>query len=133
MTIATQAQAKFLYYLSEIGLITGIAGILNGKIGLGAGVCIGSYLAQNYWRDPQYDWRRVIDMAWLQVLIWSHLWYVRQSHVVIPYIGIQSLGVLCYIAGWQHLKRGNLWRATLYHGAVHLCANGSLMLYYSVG
>jgi hypothetical protein len=131
--IATPAQARLLYYLSEMGFITGTAGILNGKVGLGAGVCVGSYLAQNYWRDPQYDWRRIVDMAWIQLLIWSHLWYVCRSQVLVPYLGIQSLGVLFYAVSWYHLKRGQLWRATLYHGAVHLCANGSLMLYYSVG
>jgi hypothetical protein len=129
--IATPSQAKLLYYLSALGLLTGTAGIVNGKFGLGAGVCVGSYFAQNYWRDPQYGWRRNVDMAWLQVLIWSHLWYVSQSQVLVPYLEIQSLGVLFYALSWYHLKKGELWHATVYHGAVHLCANGSLLLYYS--
>ena len=125
MTIATPSQARLLYYRSALGLLTGTAGIVNGKFGLGAGVCLGSYLVQHDWRD------RIADIVWLQVLIWSHLWYVSQSQVLVPYLEMQALGVLFYALSWWHLKRGELWRAMLYHEAVHLCVNGSLLVYYS--
>jgi hypothetical protein len=131
--IATQTQAKILFYLSWLGLLSGSVGTFNGKPALGLGVCVGSFLAQNYWRDPQYDWRRLVDMAWLQVLIWSHLWYVCQSPIMVPYLGIQTMGVLCYAVSWHHLKQNNMWRATLCHAGVHLCANGSLLLFYIAG
>lgn len=42
----------------------------------GTGVLIGAAFASNYWRKPKFGWRRTIDMMiWVQILLWSHLFY----------------------------------------------------------
>ena len=128
--IASPSQAKFLYYMSWLGLPVGILGILNNKRGLGSCVCVGSFIAQNYWKSPKYDWWRILDILWIQFLIWSHAWHVFGTHVMIPYYSIQLLGVGFYVISWHQVKKKNMWKATLCHGMVHVCADVSLFLFY---
>jgi len=131
--VVPRAQALLMYHLSWIGFFTGLVGCYSDKIGLGLGTCVGSLIAQNYWRDPVYGWRRNLDIVWIQLLIWTHAWHVLRSDnspVMLQYVVIQMLGALLYAASWQCQRRGVIWAATFAHGAVHLCANGSLLIYY---
>ena len=123
-------QVKVLYDLSKLGLLTGTIGILCGFPGLGTGVCIGSVFAQLYWADPVYGWRRTLDMAWVQLLIWSHLWAVWGTPAHAIYLAIQALGVAFYAGSWVLQTSG--WTRTSIgcHAAVHLCANLSLLFFY---
>lgn len=126
-TIVPLSHALVLYHISRLSIITGVVGISYGKPVLGTGVLIGSALAQNYWRYPIYGWRRTLDIAWVQLLIWSHLWYVWPMPM---YVAIQAMGVAFYGVSWYYQKKGMFWTSTMYHGLIHLCANGSLLLYY---
>ena len=130
--IITTEQAAFLFRLSWLGLATGLIGIYNGKPGLGLSVCVGALLAMNYWRNPVYGLRRTIDMVWIQYLIWLHAYYVFYSPVKLLYFTIQAHGVVFYCVSWYYLKTNSLWRSTLCHGAVHLCADVSLLLFYTL-
>ena len=128
--IVPKDQANFLFYLSWLGLVTGLVGVFNHTPALGAAVCVGSILAMNYWRHPTYGVRRTIDIAWVQFLIWTHAYYVWNSPTRIVYFTIQAKGVAFYVMGWYYHKRGKLWKSTICHGAVHLCADISLLIYY---
>ena len=129
-TIVPLSHAMVLYHLSCLSLFTGIVGLSYGKPVLGSGVLIGSVLAQNYWRYPTYGWRRTLDIAWVQLLILTHLWYVWATPVSPFYGMIQGLGVVFYGASWYYQQKNLECNATLCHAMVHVCANGSLLLYY---
>jgi hypothetical protein len=128
--ICPSDQARLLYWFSWIGMFTGIVGILNGWHWTGLGVCIGSLFAQMYWTDPTFSWRRTLDISWIQVLIWSHLAMAWYSPAFWKYVIIQLAGVGLFITSWWFVMGGSSWVATLTHAAVHLCANGSLLLLY---
>ena len=115
-----------LYHVSVAAFFTGLAGVYHGKPGLGLITCACSFFSQNHWIDPQYGLRRNIDLAMVQVAIWTHMWYAYSP----LYASIQALGVACYFLSWYHQKRGALWKATLCHTMLHVCANGSVLMYY---
>jgi hypothetical protein len=129
--LAPPDQAQFLYRISLVSMITGLIGIWYGWRWSGISICIGSVLAQVYWSDPTFSLRRTIDMSWLQVLIWSHLWLAWSSPAWWIYVAIQAIGVACYAASWWFIKQQSSWAATLLHGVVHVCANTSLLVLYT--
>lgn len=128
--LVPREQATLLVYLSWLGFITGLVGIAYGWKWYGLAVCVGSVLAQMYWSDPTYSWRRTLDITWVQGLIWLHLIAAWSSSVFWPYMVIQLTGVVAYALSWLFLKQGRTWPSTLAHATVHLCANGSLLLLY---
>jgi hypothetical protein len=124
-------QAKVLYAMSWIGSITGLVGILCGHPYLGAGVCIGAEISRLYWSKPVYkSWRRYLDMGWIQLLIWSHLWIAIASPQVLGYLFIQILGAVAYGISWYFHRIGDRWGSTIFHAILTLCANLSLLVLY---
>lgn len=130
--IATAEQATFLFWTSCIGLTTGFIGIYNGNPGLGISTCVGSLIAMNYWKNPIYGLRRNIDMASVQLLIWLHVYYAFYSPIKLIYFAIQIIGALFYFVSWHYHTPNSLWTSTLCHGATHMCANISLLLFYTL-
>ena len=124
-------QALCLYWASYMGLFSGFIGIYNNHVLLGMGTIIGSFFAQNYWANPKFCWRRNIDMFWIQILIWSHLYSAIYSQRLILYLCIQALGILCYGTSWWFHKIGVSWGSTIFHFLLHLCANSSLIVFYT--
>jgi hypothetical protein len=131
--IATKEQANVLFYLSWLSFVTGATGLYYGKPILGLLVWIGSIFAINYWKNPVYGWRRNIDMLWVQMLIYLHIYYVWNSQVRLTYFLIQLNGGCFYCISWYYHKRNYLWTSTLCHAVVNLSANGSLLVFYIWG
>lgn len=124
-------QAQILYWASYFGLATGLVGIYYNYRLLGLGTMIGSFIAQMYWLKPSFGWRRNLDIFWIQVLIWLHLYKAIYSPSVILYCGIQAFGVLCYAISWWFHKIGVSWGATIFHILLHFCAQSSLLVLYT--
>jgi len=130
--LAPPEQARILYYMSWVGGATGLVGIYYGHYWLGLGTFIGSIFAQLYWQNPTFSCRRTVDMVWLQVLIWTHLWVAAGSPVFLLYAIIQIFGVIAYAISWYLIKQGNnSWGATFFHFLVHLAADTSLLILYT--
>lgn len=128
MQVLPLEQARLLQELSKFGLLSGTVGILSGYPFLGAGVCVGSVIAQTYWANPVYGWWRALDMTWIQMLIWTHLSVVWGTPALPVYATVQGLGVLLYgLSWWYHAVP---WVNAYLHGGVHLCANLSLLYFY---
>ena len=129
--LVSKSQSNVLYWASYTGTLTGLIGILNGYIWLGTGTMIGAMFARNYWIDPRYSWRRTVDISWVQLLIWTHLWAAFSSPQFIPYCVIQLIGSVSYGISWYLHKIGDSWGSTFMHTMVHVCANSSLLLLYT--
>lgn len=128
--ISAPEHARILYWLSLIGLVSGIIGIWRGYMWLGLGVCVGSIIAQMYWSHPTYSWRRTLDIIWIQILIWSHLLVAFNSPVWLAYCIIQMVGAIAYGISWYCISVGEVWASTISHAFMHICANSSLCLLY---
>lgn len=130
MLILPLEQGKFLQRVSTLALFTGGIGILSNHPYLGGGVCLGSIFAQNYWRYPVYGFRRTLDMSWIQLLIWTHLYAVWGSPIFPTYVSMQGMGGLFYVLSWYAHERYHPWVQTLLHAGVHLLANVSVTYFY---
>ena len=126
-----KSHAFFLRSISILAIPTSITGIIYGNPVLGSGVFIGSFLAQNHWNNPSSGWKRNIDMVWVQLLIWSHLYYVLQTPNMNLYYEIQILGALLYMISWYYQKMDRILISTICHASVHLCSNISLLIFYT--
>jgi hypothetical protein len=125
-------QSRIIFYISCISTVTGIIGIYYGHTWLGLTTIIGSLFGQFYWQNPTISLRRILDMAWVQLAIWSHLWFAVGSPVFVTYAIIQFLGSASYGISWYLTKQGNSsWAATFFHSLVHIAANSSLLILYT--
>lgn len=125
--------SKYLCYISLFGLATGIIGCYNNNIGLGSSVCIGTFIAVNYWRNPIYGYRRTMDILYILYLISIHMYYIYYSINRILYYFIQVIGIIFYYLGWYFQKNNNLSLSIISHCCVHLCAHCYSLLYYIYG
>lgn len=124
-------QSTLVQGMSWWGIGTGIQGMLQGNFFLGSGVFVGAMIAFCYWSNPCQGWRRMIDMTWIQLLLWTHFYYALYSPVRTLYFGIQAVGATFYCLGWVFLNRGDTWTATFMHMALTACANLSLNVLYA--
>jgi hypothetical protein len=124
-------QSRAIREMSWWAVGTGLLGISHGKVALGSCVLIGSGIAYMYWSHPTYGWRRNLDMTWIQILLWWHLWAARMSPVRALYYGISAAGAVAYGVSWYCMRRGHMWAAVWGHMLLTACANLSLTVLYS--
>jgi hypothetical protein len=132
--LAPPEHAKLLVRLSQFAFLSGLIGILNGWVWCGLGVCIGSIISQLYWSHPHmFSWRRILDICWVQLLIWTHLAAAWNTAIFIPYLLIQFAGVGFFCLSWNWFQQKRAWESSITHMCVHLCANASICLLYILG
>lgn len=124
-------ESRIIQSMSWWAVGTGLLGISHGKTLAGTGVLIGSAIAATYWSNPTFGLRRTIDMTWVQILLWPHLFYAWWSPVCATYYGISALGALAYAASWVLMRRGDTRGAMYAHMLLTACANLSLTVLYS--
>ena len=124
-------ESRIIQGMSWWAVGTGLLGISHGKTLAGTGVLIGAAIAANYWAYPAFGWRRTIDMAWVQLLLWPHLYYAWWSPVRGAYYGISAAGALAYAASWALMHRGDTRGAMIAHMVLTACANLSLTVLYA--
>jgi hypothetical protein len=128
--ILHHTQYSFLWRLSWLLLSSGMFAIYRGYYDLAAtplGILITSL---NYWRKPDYSWRRYLDIGYVHIgLIYQSI-RAYNSEYCIPYYTILSVGIICYpISVYYHKK--NSWKSTILHGMLHICGNISNFVLYS--
>lgn len=124
-------QSRIVQAMSWWAVGTGILGISHGRVVLGSGVLIGAGIAAAYWAKPTYGWRRNIDMGWVQLLLWSHMWAGLHSPARAAYFAVVALGALSYFASWSCAKAGDSWAAIFLHIVLTACANISSSILYT--
>ena len=127
----TPEHCRIIQGMSWWAVGTGLLGISHGHTAMGTGVLIGSGIAYAYWWRPTYSWRRRLDMTWVQVLLWWHLYAALESPVRIPYYTISAAGAGCYALSWGASMQGWQWTSTVFHMLLTACANLSLTVLYS--
>jgi hypothetical protein len=130
--VISQEHSKYIFYLSFLGFFTGLTGVYYKKPILGSGVCTGSLIALNYWRNPVYGWRRNLDMFWVSTFFVAHLINAWNTPIINTYLLLQGKGIFLYYASWYFQKKNKLGLATICHGGLHVCTNISLLIYYTL-
>jgi hypothetical protein len=127
------AQSNYLWRLSWISLASGIYGLTQGYYDLAA-VPLGVWLTSiNYWRSPDFSWRRYLDITYVHMSLTYQILRSIDAQYRVPYwitlgVGVGFFPIGCYLHGD---KSGCQWPSTLCHGMVHIFANISNFILYS--
>lgn len=124
-------ESRTIQAMSWWAVGTGLLGISHGKTLSGVGVLIGAAFAANYWKRPTFGWRRTLDMAWVQLLLWPHLYYGWWSPARNAYYGISAAGAVFYGISWLLMRAGRTREAMIAHMLLTACANLSLTVLYA--
>lgn len=85
----------------------------------------------NYWRKPDYSWRRYIDISYVSLsLFYQSLRAYNAQHSRLYYVLI-GLGILNYHIGVYHYKKKRYWTSIYYHVALHITMATSNYVLYS--
>jgi len=120
----------FLWRLSWLSLLSCGYAIYRGYYDL---ACVpgGVWLTSiNYWRRPDYSWRRYFDITYVYLSLIYQTMRAYDAEYAIPYYIILAFGVGCFpISLYFHKK--NQWVSTILHGGVHVFGNISNFVLYS--
>lgn len=129
-TILSEEQYTYLYMTSWVSLVSCIYAAHRQHYDLA--VVPGSVFLSsiNYWRYPDYSWRRYADMAVVHAALLYQLVRTRKAEYRFPYYGILSVGLIAYPIGWYSYTAGSYWMSVYMHMVLHIAANlGNLVLY----
>ena len=84
----------------------------------------------NYWRKPDFSWRRYIDMAVVKTALFCQFVVSFRSNRFWSYNLFMSTSVIFYLLGIEYYKRKMYWHSTYSHSMLHVIANiGNIILY----
>jgi hypothetical protein len=69
----------------------------------------------NYWRHPDYSWRRYIDMASVKCSLVYHSYYSHKSKYQRYYIFYNLVAILCYKISIYYYSKNDNWKSTYFH------------------
>lgn len=123
-------QCLFLWGISWLSLGSGLFAIYRGYYDLSI-VPLGVWLTSiNYWRSPDYSWRRYLDIGYVHSALMYQSIRAYRSEYCNAYFTILSFGIICFpISIYFHKK--SPWTSTILHGMVHIFGNISNIVLYS--
>lgn len=123
--------ANILWYVSWLSLASAIYAWRRGHYDLAAvpgGVWITSI---NYWRKPDYSWRRYVDIGYVHAALLYQVLRAHESEYRMVYYPILAIGCMCFPAGVVYHKRSDFQTSTWCHVMVHVLGNVSNVILYS--
>jgi hypothetical protein len=129
--ILCQEQSYCIWQLSFLSLISSLYAIYKGYYDL-ALVPGGIFLTSiNYWRNPDYSWRRILDMTYIKFAVIYQIIRAYQSQYSTLYYMILFISICWYPIGIYFYKKKSFWLSTYSHCILHIIANISNYILYS--
>ena len=123
-------QYGFLYSSSWITLFTSLFGLYR-QFYLDACFPFAVFLTSiNYWRHPDYSWRRYLDMATVKCSLFYQGYYSYRSKYQNYYYFYTVVAILCYKISIYYHHKDN-WKSTYFHSLVHVFANASIVVLFA--
>lgn len=85
----------------------------------------------NYWRKPDYSWRRYCDMVAVQIAFWYHIVRAYQSEYHTIYYITAWTAAGCFPISIYYYKKNMYWHSTYSHSMIHILGNMSHIILYS--
>ena len=85
----------------------------------------------NYWRNPDYSWRRTVDIFYVKTSLFFNIFVAYHTDRFYAYLSIISISILFYLIGIEYYKRKMYWRSTYCHSMLHVIANIANIVLYS--
>lgn len=124
-------QYMLIWRISFLCLFSAFYAAHRGHYDLAAAV-FGVFLTSiNYWRRPDYSWRRYLDMVYVKsAMVYQMARAYRASNATVFYV-VFFTSVCFYPVGIVLYKRGHFWYSTYAHCGLHILANISNFILYS--
>jgi hypothetical protein len=129
--ILTEEQYSNIYNVSFLSLGSSIYALHNRHFALA--LCPGSVFLTsiNYWRKPDYSWRRYLDMCVVKCALSYQLYAAYGSSHMLQYYALTGAAVGFYGLGIYYYKKNLHWHSTYSHCLLHVVANiANVILYY---
>lgn len=121
----------FLWRISWLSLISCAFAVYRGHYDLAfvpGGVWVTSI---NYWRKPDYSWRRHVDVIYVHLGMIYQILRALEAGNRNYYYTVLFLAMIFFSLGVHYYKQKHLWSSTISHGMVHVFGNVSnVILYY---
>ena len=123
-------QYNVLYRSSWIALFTSLFGLYR-QLYVDACIPFAVFLTSiNYWRHPDYSWRRYLDMATVKCSLFYQGYYSYRCKYRKYYYFYTVLAILCYKISIYYHHKDN-WKSTYFHSLVHVFANASIVALFA--
>ena len=124
------AQYKYIYRVSFLSIGSAVYAVYNRYYLLSlcpAGVFLTSI---NYWRKPDYSWRRYLDITYVHLALMYQIYKAYNSQYMMQYYAIMVLAITMYPLSNYYSHKKLYWHSTYAHCALHIVANiGNVVLY----
>ena len=129
--ILPRKQYEYLWYISWLSLCSGVFGLYRGHPFHIAAGPLGVWLTSiNYWRKPDYSWRRYLDIIYVHYALMHQIYYAYYSPYKYPSYFLLSVGVFYYQLGCYYYSKNNYELSAICHGRLHMYANLAGILVY---
>lgn len=124
-------QYNILYGSSWISLFTCLFGLYN-QLYMDACIPFVVFLTSiNYWRHPDYSWRRYLDMAVVNSSLIYQSYYSHKSKYQGYYFFYTLIAITCYKISINYYHKNDYWKSTYFHCLLHIFANISLIYLFA--
>jgi hypothetical protein len=84
----------------------------------------------HYWKNPDYSYRRYLDMVVVKTVLACHIYLARNAQFWKEYYIMLFLACLSYPIGIYYYKKNDHCKSTFFHILVHVIGNiGNIILY----
>lgn len=129
--ILQEDQYRTIYNTSFLSLGSSLYAVYTGCYQLS--VCpLGVFITSiNYWRKPDYSWRRYLDMGVVKCALLCQIYKAYGSRNMYQYYGITTGAIGFYALGVYYYKQKMYWHSTYAHCTLHILANIANLFLYS--
>ena len=126
-------QYSYIYKISFLSFFSSLYAIYRGYYDLALVPGSVFLTSINYWRKPDYSWRRYLDIT----VVFSSIFYLTYwatKHAVTTryyYYACLFIGLCFFMTGIFYKKTNDLWWSTYSHALFHVFGNLSGMILFS--
>jgi hypothetical protein len=124
-------QYNIIYNISYLSLGSCIYAIYNKHYYIS--ICPGGVFLTsiNYWRFPDYSWRRYLDLIYVQLALMYQLYKAYNSEYMMYYYLCTFVSIIMYYISNMYYKKEMYWHSIYYHCLLHIFANIANIILYS--
>ena len=82
----------------------------------------------NYWRRPDYSWRRYLDLGTVFVGATYESIRARNAEYRVVFFALNTIAVASFLVAIRLYNQNRWWASTLWHANIHLTANAALLI-----
>jgi hypothetical protein len=124
-------QYSYIYYSSFLFLLSSLYASYRGYYDLALVAGCVFLTSINYWRKPDYSWRRYFDIFIATLILTYQNIRAYKAEYMYTYYTLIAIGVFFFFFGIYLFKINELWYSTYSHCLLHIFANLSSFILYS--